>query len=148
MGRETAQQLETALAVAPDASPRLAELTRAAAHSAAGELAAADALRDVAAGRVGGATAASSSSVEALTAAIGAAEGYPHLEARLPHLPPASLWGQILPLLRFLCGAITSNNVYGCSGRVLRGSEHCTGVLSAPRLCTPMNVSSAPDIWK
>ncbi|KAK9821741.1 hypothetical protein WJX81_001109 [Elliptochloris bilobata] len=76
VGRDTAQRLETALAVAPDASPRLAELTRAAARSAAGELAAADMLRDVAAGRVAG----GGSSMEALSAAIDAAEGYPNLQ--------------------------------------------------------------------
>lgn len=110
VGRDTVQRLETALAVAADASPRLSSLTRAAARSAAGELAAADALRDVAAGRV----ASGGSSVDALSAAIDAAKGFPNLQVRILYLRAADglRWPALCICAFLACGPCRS---LGCT---------------------------------
>ncbi|KAK9816451.1 hypothetical protein WJX72_000489 [[Myrmecia] bisecta] len=77
--KDTAQQLETALAVAVGASDRLAALTRSAARNAAEELAAGEALRDIMSVKSG--SGGMSNAVDALAAAIEAAARFPHLEA-------------------------------------------------------------------
>ena len=74
--RDTAQQLETALAVAEGASEYLSQMTRVAADNAAAEIQAGDTLNDMMAGKHDLAT---GSAVEVLTQAIQAARRFPNL---------------------------------------------------------------------
>ncbi|KAL3163087.1 hypothetical protein ABBQ32_009505 [Trebouxia sp. C0010 RCD-2024] len=76
--RDTAQQLESALAVADGASEYLSQLTRVAADNAAAEIQAGDSLQEIMAGRH---EMGNGAAVEVLSQAIEAAERFPNLKA-------------------------------------------------------------------
>jgi len=77
--KDTAQQLETALAVADGASEYLVKVTRTAADNAAAEILAGETLQEIMAGRL---EMAPGSAVDTLSQAVQAAQQFPNLQVR------------------------------------------------------------------
>jgi len=77
--KDTAQQLETALAVADGASEYLVKVTRTAADNAAAEILAGETLQEIMAGRL---EMAPGSAVDTLSQAVQAAQQFPNLKVR------------------------------------------------------------------
>lgn len=86
VGKDTAQQLATALAVAEGASAELLRRAQSAADNAAAEVQACEALQEIMAGKAD--TRPGSSAADALTQAIHTAKQFPNLEV---HLLPSKL---------------------------------------------------------
>ena len=78
--KDTAQQLETALAVADGASQYLVKVTRTAADNAAAEVLAGETLQEIMAGRL---EMAPGSALDTLSQAVQAAQQFPNLKVRL-----------------------------------------------------------------
>ena len=78
--KDTAQQLETALAVAAGASEYLVQVTRTAADNAAAEIQAGETLQEIMAGKL---ELPPGSAVDALSQAVQAAQHFPHLKVSL-----------------------------------------------------------------
>jgi len=77
--KDTAQQLETALAVADGASEYLVQVTRTAADNAAAEVLAGETLQEIMAGRL---EMAPGSALDTLSQAVQAAQQFPNLQVR------------------------------------------------------------------
>ena len=77
--KDTAQQLETALAVADGASEYLVKVTRTAADNAAAEILAGETLQEIMAGRL---EMAPGSALDTLSQAVQAAQKFPNLKVR------------------------------------------------------------------
>ena len=84
VGKDTAQQLETALAMAEGASDYLVQVTRIAADNAASEIQAGETLQEIMAGKL---EMAPGAGVDTLTQAIQAAEHFPNLQVSLHAIP-------------------------------------------------------------
>lgn len=140
--KDTAQQLETALAIAEGASEYLVQVTRTAAGNAAAEVQAGETLQDIMAGKL---EMVPGSAVNTLTQAVEAAQQFPNLKVSLLHAQTQPTTYKVwVAMLTIACTPLLVSHVkhQGCI------STRSSDLVSVCKLLSPSLLSNAPAVWQ